>query len=88
MSMREILDNLCNNTNDRMDFLKIIFLNEQATEHKKKLVEINRQLFDLRVKQIIRHGWESQEYFEVEKYISVKLKNYPNNRRIIIKESE
>lgn len=84
MTMREILGNLCNDSNDRLDYLKIISLNEQSTEHKKKLLEINKELFEIRVRQIIRHGWDIPEFYEVEKYMSVKLKNYPNNRRQII----
>ena len=88
MTMKDILANLCNNTNDRMDFLKIISLNEQSSELKKKLVDINQQLFELRVKQIIRHSFDIEEFYNIEKFISVKLKNYPANRRNIVKESD
>jgi hypothetical protein len=86
--MKDILDNLCNNINDRIDFLKIISLNEQSMEHKKKLVEINKSLFELRVKQIIRHGWDIEEFYNIERFISVKLKNYPNNRKNLLKGSD
>lgn len=86
--MRDITNNLCNNTNDRMDFLKIIFLNDEAIELKKKLVVVENQLFELRVKQIIRHSFDIDEFYNVERFMSVKLKNYPNNRKIVIKESD
>ena len=88
MTMQQICDNLCQNMKDRMDFLRVIGLANKIEQLHKDMSEAHKELLIVRQRIMQRHCFDAEELFRIEGNMRIKLKNYPQNRRSILKGSD
>lgn len=84
MTMQLTCQNLCNNLKDRIDFLKDIELANKIEQLHRDMSEAHKELFIVRQRIMQRHYFDCEQFFKIEGYMRIKLRDYPNNRKKLI----